>query len=329
MTRASTLPSRAVLGLVGALALALAVPAAAQDAKCAKRLQKLAAHVDHTCCTAGVGCGSGTPDRCTPDCAAMWMPFYRKCSAFAAENLGDLQAFSHECTNTLYGTGGKACDAEYLTLGLKDVSLACGCASPDCGLRGASRAFFGEVSARCAAEFETVHARCADFVTSPAAGVDAARWAGLLARCEAAESGPPEADGSCEGQCAARFAGKGQAADACACAYGCRAAEGGDDSAACLARCDTQCDDEGECACGCGAAGTCGECTADDECEEPCAVGCSMLTDATQGFSGLAAASAALLDAAEENVQDGAMYLGSSDLELMADGHEQVVNPGR
>lgn len=76
------------------------------------------------------------------NCAALWMPFYRSCSAFATANLGTLDAFSHLCIDTAYGTGGHACDAAYLTLGLADVSLACHCSTPECGLMVRTHADF-------------------------------------------------------------------------------------------------------------------------------------------------------------------------------------------
>ena len=68
------------------------------------------------------------------------------------------------------------------------------------------------------------------------------------------------------------------------------------------------------------------QCSAGDECETPCSVGCSLTTDETTSFSGLTTGYAAALDTAEEAVETGHMSMTSSDLELMKDhDREQVV----
>ena len=54
---------------VAALAALLAAWAsgarAQEDAQCARRLQKLSAHINSVCCTSGVSCDGGTPNICT------------------------------------------------------------------------------------------------------------------------------------------------------------------------------------------------------------------------------------------------------------------------
>ena len=246
------------------------------------------------------------------------MPFYRRCSIFAADSLGELDAFSHMCIETAYGANGASCDATYMQLGLADVALACGCSSPGCGLApalmGGQAGGDARFTAGCAAEFETVYARCSEFIRGPAARVDASAWESFLAQCQA--STHSDIGNSCEEQCAARYPNEDQQADACACTYGCHASEAGQDAGACLETCDSQCDRGKQCACECGAAGTCSDCTSADQCETPCSVGCSLVTDDTSGFSGLMSGFSGALDTAEENVSDGTMYLDSSDLEL-------------
>ena len=247
------------------------------DAECAQRLAKLTRHVNSVCCSGGVSCEGGSPDTCTADCAALWMPFYRMCSEFAADSLGELAPFSQMCIETTYGADGLACDATYLTAGLRDTALACGCARPYCGmLETQLSATNVHCAPACAAEFETVYARCGEYIRNPASNLDAAGWDSYMAACQDTASAPA-VGGSCEEQCAAHFPHADQSADVCACVFGCHASEGGQDSAACVATCDTQCDDDDECVCACGSAGTCSECTFGDQCESPCGVGCSIL----------------------------------------------------
>ena len=95
------------------------------------------------------------------------MPFYRSCSAFATANLGTLDAFSHLCIDTAYGADGHACDAAYLTLGLADVSLACHCSTPECGLMDGPAESVARCSGGCAAEFQTFYSRCQSFLQDP------------------------------------------------------------------------------------------------------------------------------------------------------------------
>ena len=47
-----------------ALGIALGL-ALGQDAQCARRLEKLSAHINPVCCTAGIDCANGTPSQCT------------------------------------------------------------------------------------------------------------------------------------------------------------------------------------------------------------------------------------------------------------------------
>jgi hypothetical protein len=172
--------------------------------------------------------------------------------------------------------------------------------------------------------------------------VDASGWDSFMAQCQDSAPATAATGGTCEQQCAARFSAADQAADACACTYGCHAAESEKSSEECLDTCDHSCDDEDECDCKCGdKEDKCTECTFGDKCEDPCKVGCSMLTDNTANFSGLETSIAATLDDAEETVGGGEMdgctqscegrstiggiYDESSDLELMDDQGEQLV----
>ena len=123
-------------------------------------------------------------------------------------------------------------------------------------------------TAGCAAEFETVYDRCSEFIRGPAARVDASAWEAFLEQCQA--STHSDIGSSCEEQCAARYPNEDQQADACACTYGCHASEAGQDAGACLETCDSQCDRGKQCACECGAAGTCSDCTSADQCESKC-----------------------------------------------------------
>lgn len=302
-----------------------------QDASCPRRLTKISAHINSVCCMDGVDCSGGAPDSCTRDCAALWMPFYQHCSEFAATSLGDLDAFSHMCIETAYGgAGGHACDETYLHLALNDISLACHCDTAACGLTGGYPESLAQCSPSCLAEFSTVYERCQGFLQNPAlqGRGNIPAWEAILSQCQADEAARDtggEAGSSCEAQCAFRFSRTGEA-DVCACVYGCHDREAGADAATCTSHCDNSCDDDDECDCRCGSAGTCTECSSQDECETPCAVGCSLNTELTHGFSGLTTGHALALDTAEENVATGEMYTTSSDLELLIDNdHEQIV----
>lgn len=313
------------LSVLAALLLLALPQGCAQDAyaQCPRRLAKLSAHINSVCCSDGVDCSGAAPNICTRDCAALWMPFYRRCSDFATTNLGELDAFSHMCIETAYGgSDGRACDEAYLTLGLNDVALACHCDTPACGLLGGDSEALVECTSSCLAEFSTVYDRCQGFLQDPILRANIPNWEAMLAQCQEQDGTSEEVGSSCEAQCAFRYTGE---ADVCACVYGCHDREAGADAATCTSNCDHSCDDNDECDCQCGAAGTCSECSFADECETPCAVGCSLITDLTHGFSGLTSGQVEALDAAEENVDTGAMYMTSSDLELMSDGHEQVV----
>ena len=318
---ASTMMQRVVI----LLGLLLSSSVRAQDAQCSRRLTKLSSHINSVCCTAGVDCSGGAPDSCTRDCAALWMPFYRTCSSFATENLGALDGFSHMCLETAYGgPDGRECDQAYLTLGLNDVALACHCATPDCGLMDGVGETLTSCSAGCLAQLETVFDRCEDLVSQNPRS--AATWERMIGECEdaTATDAGGEAGSSCEEQCESLFSDTGEA-DVCACVYGCHEREAGQDSDTCIDICDNECDDDDECLCECGAAGTCSDCSSDDECESPCDVGCSLTTESTTGFSGLTFGSSEALDTAEEDVATGAMYMTSSDLELMNDGNDEQV----
>ena len=56
-----------LLALFMTLSLALG-----QDAQCARRLEKLSAHINPVCCTEGIECANGTPSQCT--CASSAQP---------------------------------------------------------------------------------------------------------------------------------------------------------------------------------------------------------------------------------------------------------------
>lgn len=88
--------------------------------------------IGHTCCADG--CPNGTPDFCTQQCAATWMPFSRHCSSFLQSDpmLALVLPLSTSCEETVYGRyngaaalGGRCSPAS--EQGYQDQLTSAGC----------------------------------------------------------------------------------------------------------------------------------------------------------------------------------------------------------
>ena len=72
------------------------------DRSCEQQLVDIAETVTAVCCGPGTVCNGGVPARCDHNCAAVWMPFRKSCSAFLDGHFRQFSAFSTSCEATLF-----------------------------------------------------------------------------------------------------------------------------------------------------------------------------------------------------------------------------------
>ena len=85
----------------GLLTAALLCGAEAQDASCGRDLASISARLNDVCCAGdATDCTGGSargPRYCSADCAALWNPFYSRCSRFVDASMPNLASFSTQC----------------------------------------------------------------------------------------------------------------------------------------------------------------------------------------------------------------------------------------
>lgn len=83
------------------LAAELLARAAAQDASCSRDLASLSTRLNDVCCAGDFAdCSGGAasaPQSCSAACAALWNPFYSRCTQFIDASLPTLASFAARC----------------------------------------------------------------------------------------------------------------------------------------------------------------------------------------------------------------------------------------
>jgi hypothetical protein len=115
--------------------------------------------VTEKCCEeSSGGCTKGYPDTCDADCAAVWTPFWKKCSGYMTDNFpasgsglgSEYTKFADQCRETQYGSNYR-CTTSFFNSGMQAMSRAC----------GASRGGFpSSCSANCANTFLELYEAC-------------------------------------------------------------------------------------------------------------------------------------------------------------------------
>lgn len=113
------------------------------------------------CCEDAASCRDGVPSICSPDCAAIWVPYVEECTAFLDETFGaQFSAFSAQCFDVSFGTDAP-CDPAYEASGRLDVRSACCGGGARCDASGFP---IGDCHSACKPVFEQYFARCTDAV---------------------------------------------------------------------------------------------------------------------------------------------------------------------
>ena len=99
------------------LTAALVLGAEAQDASCGRDLASISARLNDVCCAGDAAdCTGGSargPRYCSADCAALWNPFYSRCSRFVDASMPALASFSTQCQSQSPAAGSQGAGATF------------------------------------------------------------------------------------------------------------------------------------------------------------------------------------------------------------------------
>lgn len=132
-----------------------------------------------TCCTAEGGCQNGYPDTCNEDCAALWMPFWEKCSYYMILNFpkraavhparSEYSDFAAMCEATQYGTSNR-CSRQFYSSAHSAMVRAC------------SGFPHGSCNSHCASTYFAFHSACRPVADER--GISGDQMDAFLATCQ-------------------------------------------------------------------------------------------------------------------------------------------------